>query len=176
MSADVSRLDLRRQFDAIVREYRADLYRYAFWLCRRHQLADDVVQEALLRAWKAFGNLRDPSSARQWMVSIVRREHARLYERKQLEMVDLANYEEEIPAAVDDPDLEEMRKAIFGLEDGYREPLALQVLMGHSTREIAEIMELTEGTVLTRLHRARKKLKAAINFDADEQDMRGDGS
>ena len=55
-----------------------------------------------------------------------------------------------------------MREAIFALEDDYREPLVLQVLMGHSTNEIAELMGLKQGAVLTRLHRARNKLKESM--------------
>ena len=51
-----------------------------------------------------------------------------------------------------------MRKAIFELEQDYREPLVLQVLLGLSTGEIAQAMEIKQGAVLTRLHRARKKL------------------
>ena len=168
MSAEISHIERRRSFDALTRELRPDLYRYAFWLSRSRQVAEDVVQEALLRAWKAYGNLRDPSSAKQWLVAIVRREHARIYERKRLETVDLAWFEEEIPAARPDPDLDAMRQAIFELEEGYREPLALQVLLGHTTREIAELMNLTEGTVLTRLHRARNRLKATLGMEADD--------
>jgi RNA polymerase sigma-70 factor (ECF subfamily) len=81
--------------------------------------------------------------------------------------VDLATYEEEIPASANDPDLERMRRAIFQLDDGYREPLVLQVLLGHSTREIAELTGLTEATVLTRLHRARNRLKQALSMPDD---------
>lgn len=168
MSTKISDLGRRREFDDLVRELRPDLYRYAFWLSRSRQVADDVVQEALLRAWKAFDRLRDSSAAKQWLVSIVRREHARLYERKRLETVDLTAYEEELPAPGTDPDLEKLRIAIFELEDGYREPLALQVLMGHTTREIAELMNIKEGAVLTRLHRARKRLKADLGREKDE--------
>ena len=168
MSAKISDLGRRREFDDLVRELRPDLYRYAFWLSRSSQVADDVVQEALLRAWKAFGGLRDAAAAKQWLVSIVRREHARLYERKRLETVDLAAFEEELPAPGTDPDLEKLRRAIFELEDSYREPLALQVLMGHTTREIAELMDIKEGAVLTRLHRARNRLKADLGRDKDE--------
>ena len=168
MSTKISDLGRRREFDDLVRELRPDLYRYAFWLSRSRQVADDVVQEALLRAWKAFDRLRDSSAAKQWLVSIVRREHARLYERKRLETVDLTAYEEELPAPGTDPDLEKLRIAIFELEDGYREPLALQVLMGHTTREIAELMNIKEGAVLTRLHRARKRLKADLGRETDE--------
>jgi len=102
----------------------------------------------------------------------VRREHARLYERKRLETVDLADYEEQIPASADDPDLDRMRRALFQLEDGYREPLALQVLLGHSTREIAELMDLGEATVLTRLHRARSRLKEAMGLARSASDDR----
>jgi RNA polymerase sigma-70 factor (ECF subfamily) len=55
---------------------------------------------------------------------------------------------------------------IFRLQDEYREPLVLQVLMGYSTREIAELMGIKPGAVLTRLHRARLKLKDLIDEDA----------
>lgn len=176
MSAEISDLERRRSFDALVRELRPDLYRYAFWLSRSPQVADDVVQEALLRAWKAYGDLRDPESAKQWLVAIVRREHARLYERKRHETVDLAKYEEEIAATADDPDLERMRRAIFQLDEAYREPLALQVLLGHTTREIAEVTGLGQATVLTRLHRARNRLKLELGIEPDAESAEGGGS
>jgi RNA polymerase sigma-70 factor (ECF subfamily) len=166
MNGKIDNLAQRRRFDAMVRELRPDLFRYAFWLSRSRQVAEDVVQESLLRAWKAFGDLRDTGSSKQWLVTIVRREHARLYERKQLETVDISDYEEEIPASSDDPDLARMRRAIFRLDDGYREPLALQVLLGHTTREIADLTGLNEATVLTRLHRARHRLKREMGIGA----------
>ena len=62
----------------------------------------------------------------------------------------------------DDSELNELREAIYKLEDDYREPLVLQVLMGHSTREIAAVMGIKPGALLTRLHRARHKLKAVV--------------
>src|SRR5579863_7557540 len=74
-----------RLFDAM----RPDLLRFAQWLTRDRALAEDVVQEALLRAWRSREALKDPSCARSWLLTIVRREHARLYERKRLELVSL---------------------------------------------------------------------------------------
>jgi RNA polymerase sigma-70 factor (ECF subfamily) len=171
MTAAKSELELRREFEQLSRRLRPDLYRYAFWLGRDRQLAEDVVQEALLRAWKAYRDLTDPDSAKAWMISIVRREFARTFERKRLETVDISDYEQQLSGVEDDPRVEEMRQAIFELEVDYREPLALQVLMGHTTREIAGLMDLSEGAVLTRLHRARAKLRAAIGIDQS-----GDGS
>ena len=164
MTAAKSELELRREFNDLSLRLRPDLYRYAFWLGRDRQLAEDVVQEALLRGWKAFGNLEDASSAKAWLVSIVRREFARTFERKRLETVDFHDFEGQLSSAEDDPRLDEMRHAIFELDDDYREPLALQVLMGHTAREIAQLMELTEGAVLTRLHRARARLKQTLGM------------
>ena len=63
-------------------------------------------------------------------------------------------------AEVPNEELNDLREAIFELDDDYREPLVLQVLMGYSTNEIAAMMELNQGAVLTRLHRARSKLKS----------------
>jgi RNA polymerase sigma-70 factor (ECF subfamily) len=153
---------LRRQrFDQYVTVYHQDMYRYAAWLSRDKAIAEDVVQEALLRAWKSLDALRDENLAKQWLLTIVRRENARYFERKRLETVDIDNLtasQSALLAVEDDKELDDMRQAIYELEDDYREPLVLQVLMGYSTNEIAEQMGLKQGAVLTRLHRARGKL------------------
>jgi RNA polymerase sigma-70 factor (ECF subfamily) len=166
MTKPKTEIERRRDFDAITRALRPDLFRYAFWLGRDRQLAEDVVQEALLRAWKAWGELRDESAAKSWLTSIVRREHARTFERKRLDTVDVADYEEQLAGPADNPDLAEMRRAIFGLEDEYREPLVLQVIMGYQAKEIAELLDMTSGAVLTRLHRARARLREAMGIEA----------
>ena len=155
--------DSRRQrFDQYVAVYHQDMYRYAAWLSRDQSIAEDVVQEALLRAWKSLDALRDDASAKQWLLTIVRRENARYFERKRLKTVDIDNLtasQSALLAVEDNDELDDMRKAIYELDDDYREPLVLQVLMGLSTNEIAEQMGLKQGAVLTRLHRARARLK-----------------
>ena len=68
---------------------RPDLLRFAQWLARDRSIAEDIVQESLLRAWRSREALKDAGAARPWLLTIVRREHARLYERKRLELVPL---------------------------------------------------------------------------------------
>ena len=155
----------RQRFDQLVGVFHQDMYRYAAWLSRDKAIAEDVVQEALLRAWKSLDSLRDDASAKQWLLTIVRRENARYFERKRLETVDIDNLtasQAAILATKPDEAIDDMRQAIYTLDDDYREPLVLQVLMGYSTIEIAEQMGLKQGAVLTRLHRARAKLKDAM--------------
>jgi RNA polymerase sigma-70 factor, ECF subfamily len=164
MKSKIFSLGDRRRYERVVGQLRQDLYRYALWLSRDPQVAEDVVQEALLRAWRGFDGLQDETKARQWLVTIVRREFFRFKERQREDTVD-PGILAEIAEDVADPLVEELRVAIFALEDAYREPLALQVLMGHTTDEIAGIMGLTQGAVLTRLHRAREKLKQAFLED-----------
>ncbi len=154
--------DRRRRFNEVVTVYHKDMYRYAAWLSRDKAIAEDVVQEALLRAWKSLDALRDTAASKQWLLTIVRRENARYFERKRLETVDIDNLtasQSALLAESPDEELADLRESIYGLEDDYREPLVLQVLMGYSTNEIAELMGLKQGAVLTRLHRARQKLK-----------------
>jgi len=162
-NADLAR---RRRFDQLVTILHMDMYRYAAWLSRDPGIAEDVVQEALLRAWKSLDALREDGAAKQWLLTIVRRENARYFERKRLETVDIDNLtpaQSGMLAETDDSDLRDMREAIYKLDDDYREPLVLQVLMGHSTKEIAELMGINPGAVLTRLHRARIKLKDIVD-------------
>ena len=156
----------RQRFDRLVGVFHRDMYRYAAWLSRDTSVAEEVSQEALLRAWKSLDSLRDDDAAKQWLLTIVRRENARFFERKRLETVDIDNLTPSQSAMLvekDDTDLQEIREAIYELDDDYREPLALQVLMGHSTKEIAELMGIKAGAVLTRLHRARIKLKQVVD-------------
>jgi RNA polymerase sigma-70 factor, ECF subfamily len=154
--------DRKRRFDELCRALRPDLYRFAFWLSRDRATAEDVVQETLIRAWRALDDLRDERAARQWLLTIARREHARLYERKRLELVDIDTLiarEEPMLAAAEEKELEDLRRAIFRLDADYREPLVMQVLLGFTTEEIAQEMGLNTGAVLTRLFRARNRLR-----------------
>ena len=156
----------RRRFDRIVSGLYQDMYRYAAWLSRDRSVAEEVVQESLLRAWKSLDALRDDAAAKPWLLTIVRRENARYFERKRLEVVDIDNLapsQQALLAEQPDEDVGDLRKAIHALDDEYREPLVLQVLMGLSTLEIAAQMGLQQGAVLTRLHRARAKLKAMLD-------------
>jgi RNA polymerase sigma-70 factor (ECF subfamily) len=144
------------------------MYRYAAWLSRDRKVAEDVVQESLLRAWKSLDSLRDKSAAKHWLLTIVRRENARYFERRRLETVDVDNLtpsQEALLANQPNHELDDMRAAIYRLDDDYREPLVLQVLMGYSTSEIGELMGLKQGAVLTRLHRARLKLRDEMEDD-----------
>ena len=165
MENSEARLSRRRRFDRVVAVFHEDMYRYAAWLSRDRAVADDVVQDAMLRAWKSLDALRDDSAAKPWLLTIVRRENARYFERRRLDTVDVDNLtpsQEALLADKPDEQIDDMREAIYALDDDYREPLVLQVLMGYSTNEIAELMGLKQGAVLTRLHRARLKLKESM--------------
>ncbi|MDA0706842.1 MAG: sigma-70 family RNA polymerase sigma factor [Proteobacteria bacterium] len=161
----------RQRFDRIVAVFHQDIYRYAAWLSRDKAIAEDVVQEALLRAWKSLDALREDVATKPWLLTIVRRENARYFQRKRLETVDIDNLTASQSALLSeqpDDDLGDMREAIYALDDDYREPLVLQVLMGYSTSEIAEQMGIQQGAVLTRLHRARAKLREEMQTGAAE--------
>jgi RNA polymerase sigma-70 factor, ECF subfamily len=162
----------RGGFEALCASLRPDLIRFAFWLGRDRQLAEDVVQEALLRAWRSQDRLVDPAAIKPWLLTIVRREFARTFERKRLDLVDIdelvAREEPMLSAAENAADtlqIAELRSAILRLDDEYREPLMLQVLMGYSTAEIATELGLSNAAVLTRLFRARHKLRAMYGED-----------
>src|SRR5918993_887109 len=81
--------DLRRQFDELCGPFRMDLYRFLFWLCHDRALAEDVMQETLLRAWRSFDSLADRKAAKPWLLTIARRELARVFERKRFPTVDI---------------------------------------------------------------------------------------
>src|SRR5580693_8399177 len=169
----------RARFQALCQSLRPDLLRFAFWLARDRALAEDVVQETMIRAWKAQDSLLDEGAAKPWFLTIIRREYARSFERKRLATVDVEELiakEEPMLAASQDQDLAELRAALFKLPEEYREPLVLQALMGYSTAEIAAELHLSNAAVLTRLFRGRKRLRALCGEDTalDPEDVAKD--
>ncbi|MBB3226683.1 RNA polymerase sigma-70 factor (ECF subfamily) [Luteibacter sp. Sphag1AF] len=155
----------QRQYEAMVRAWSADLYRFAFWLCRNEALAQDLVQETFLRAWKNLDALRDAELAKPWLITILRREHARLYERKRFDTVELDDTVPEDTAWASPErsgDAAHVRDAMMKLPNKYREPLAMQVLGGMSCDEIAAATEQQPGAVMTQLFRARQRLKSLL--------------
>jgi len=161
MSISNARDAIRRRFEALCVPHSADLTRFVYWLCRDRSLAEDVVQETLLRAWRSLSSLREESAARSWLLTIARRELARAFERGKLATVELECAAELASAGApvsEDYDLHAVRRAIFDLELLYREPLLLQMLFGYSVEEIAGQLQLSVPAVLTRLYRARQLL------------------
>lgn len=154
------------RFEALVNALSADLYRYALWLCRNQTRAEELVQETFLRAWRSLDTLRDEKAAKGWLITILRREHARGYERyvpdmdPEVDPDDLAGNSE---AAT--PETLALRRAIAMLSEDYREPLLLQVLGGYSCDEIGGLLKLSRGAVMTRLFRARQKLRLILEGD-----------
>ena len=165
MSSDTERTS---RFNELAEAYSTDLYRYAMWICGNDALAKDLVQETFLRAWRALDSLKDVGEAKSWLITILRREYARTFERKVPKFTDV-----EKVVVVDDDELEPeerterelLRKGIMRLEPKYRDPLLLQVVFGHSCSEISEQLGISKSAVMTQLFRAREKLKAQIQKD-----------
>ncbi|CAM3353799.1 sigma-70 family RNA polymerase sigma factor [Shewanella pealeana] len=152
----------QRRYDSLVRALHADIYRFAYWLCGDKHVAEDITQETFLRAWRSLDSLKDEKAAKAWLITILRRENARRFERKQFNYSDVEQEFIEDTLSGTTEELAEqylIRRQIYNLELEYREPLLLQVIGGFSGDEIAKILDLNRNTVMTRLFRARNQLK-----------------
>jgi RNA polymerase sigma-70 factor (ECF subfamily) len=143
----------------------------ARWLLRNEQDAQDVVQEAYLRAFKSFGGFHG-SNGRGWLLTIVRNTSYTFL--KKSKAVDLnTTFDEEIhasghesvsPAAIleHSEDAALISEAMDELPAEFREILTLRHMEGLSYKEIAEIAQIPPGTVMSRLARARGKLRECL--------------
>lgn len=153
------------RYEALVRAFHADLFRYAYWLCHHRSVAEDLVQETFLRAWKSLDSLQETSAAKGWLITILRRENARRFERKQFDYQDVEQdwLEDEHSFGPEQIyENQQLHRYITKLPEEYREPLVLQVLFGMTGDEIAQSLELNLNTVNTRLFRARHQLRELI--------------
>ncbi len=159
-------------FEAAMLPHLDAAHNLAKWLLRNEEDAQDVVQEAYLRAFKSFGGFHG-SNGRAWLLTIVRNTSYTLLKKNRA--VDLTTtFDEEIhvsghdsvsPATIlersEDADL--IREAMDELPVEFREILALRHQEGLSYKEIADIAQIPPGTVMSRLARARAKLKEYLS-------------
>jgi RNA polymerase sigma-70 factor, ECF subfamily len=155
-------------FETLILPHLDAAYNLAKWLLRNEDDARDVVQEAYLRAFKSFGGFHG-SNGRPWLLTIVRNTAYNLIKKNQTTHLTTAFDEEEnfvdresaSPATLLDQDEtnELVRQALDRLPDEFREILVLRHLEGLSYKEIADVAQLAPGTVMSRLARARAKLK-----------------
>src|SRR6059036_1689219 len=158
-------------FEAMMLPHMDAAHNLARWLLRNEQDAQDVVQEAYLRAFKSFAGFRG-SNGRAWLLTIVRNTSYTLLKKNRA--VDLTTtFDEEIhasghesvsPATIleQSEDAELVREAMDELPVEFREILTLRHLEGLSYKEIADIAQLAPGTVMSRLARARARLKQGL--------------
>jgi RNA polymerase sigma-70 factor (ECF subfamily) len=161
-------------FETLMLPHLDAAYNLAKWLLRNEDDARDVVQEAYLRAFKSFGGFHG-SNGRPWLLTIVRNTAYNLIKKNQTASLTTSFDEEQhvldresiSPATALEHDEESMlvRQAMERLPDEFREVLVLRHLEGLSYKEIADVAHLAPGTVMSRLARARSKLREYLKTD-----------
>jgi RNA polymerase sigma-70 factor (ECF subfamily) len=163
--------------DELFRRYRSDAYRYAYRQLGHEQDALDVVQESMLKAFSGLGDFDGRSGFRTWLLRIVintsfdwgRRRKRRLGGRGG-EDGDMARYE----ATIDDDPARGLHQqdlrvaldhALNRLSNTIRSTFVLFAELGLSYREIAETQDVPIGTVMSRIHAAREKLQAELDWN-----------
>lgn len=175
-------VESRKRFEQLALPHLKALYRFAMRLTGDSFAAEDLVQEAYLRALNGFSNLRDPDRVRPWLFQIIsrlaidRHRSARrevplpsLEDLDRFSLYDLISEEDPLPYSVRlHEDFlgqfrdEEIRAALLALPEAYRVALILLYSEGMSYRELAQVLGCPVGTVMSRLHRGRKLLEREL--------------
>jgi RNA polymerase sigma-70 factor, ECF subfamily len=170
----------RAAFEELISRYEQRIFRFGFRMCGHEQDAEDVVQDTFVSAYRNLGGFRGDASILTWLLKIAssaclkKRRLKKNEPRNHIPFEDLQS-QPTGEARIDvprqpTPDLEilsaEVRErfhvALGSIPGHYRQVLVLRELEGMSTREVAEILELTESAVKVRLHRARKMVQKAF--------------
>jgi RNA polymerase sigma-70 factor (ECF subfamily) len=158
-------------FEAIVREYQADVWRFAYHLTRDRALAEDVTQEAFLRVFRALDSFRGQAKFTSWLLRIARNCAIDAYRKTRREgpfpqgeeEFLLSPQEHAQPLGVE----ERMRiaEAIRRLPMALREPFVVIEVLGFNYQEASAILGVKVGTVKSRMHRARAALIRALDWE-----------
>ena len=155
------------RFDAVVLPHLDAAYTLARYLMRNAQDAEDVVQDACLRALKYFEGFRgeEGTSARAWLLTIVRNTAHTWRKRHRPDALAVEFDESQHSEAIADrdPEAEEtLGRALEHLAPEFREVIVLRELQGLSYKEISDVVGVPVGTVMSRLSRARARLQEAL--------------
>ena len=168
-----------RAFEAIVRMYEVRVYSYAYHLLGNREDAQEIAQETFIKLWNALPDFREEASLSTYLLRIVKNSCFDFLRKKREEVLPLnerSSEGEEYDRGLtdDDPEhnpaeafarkeqIETVRRAIAALPEDAREILVLREFQNLTYAEIGEILELEEGTVRSRLNRARIKLKKIL--------------
>ncbi len=171
----------RARFEALVRQHLDALYGAALRLTRNRADAEDLIQETLLKAWRSFHTFTEGTNARAWLFRILMNAHIDRYrktarEPETTDVEDVGEFylynkvqESEQLRGVGDPEklLEhvmehQVREALESLPDHFRSVVILADLQGFSYKEIADILGIPVGTVMSRLFRGRRLLQRKL--------------
>jgi RNA polymerase sigma-70 factor, ECF subfamily len=170
-----------RLFEETVLPHLDAAFNYARWLTRNDADAEDVVQDACVRAIRFFSSLRD-DDARAWLFTIVRNAWYSRVSRKAnvAEGTRLNDGQDERPDNALDPEerllqqhtIALVRAALEQLPVDFREVIVLREIEGLSYKEIAEVAGVPVGTVMSRLARARERLQTILKLNAPRETLR----
>jgi RNA polymerase sigma-70 factor (ECF subfamily) len=157
-------------FDALARRHRDRLFALAYVIVRDAETAADIVQEALLAAWRSLDQLREPAQTAAWLTVITRRIALRQQARRRGQsaaldqwVADLEAAAERDRAAQDDAELRALvRRAVADLPPNLRDPVLLHHFQGLSYAEVCRQLGISLPAVRTRLHRARGRLEESL--------------
>lgn len=162
---------LDRQLAELIDEHAAAVYHLAFGILRDTGLAEDVVQETMVKAWRSLGEFRGDSSTRTWVLRIAHNTAIDvLRRRREQAMAPEDLHDATDGTTLDDParraagraEMELLREALASLDELSRSIVVLREIEGLSYQEIADTLEVPVATVKTRLLRARRTLGAAV--------------
>jgi RNA polymerase sigma-70 factor, ECF subfamily len=169
----------RARFEAIVLPHLDAGFNLARWLLRNRADAEDVTQDALLRAFRAFGSYR-AGNARAWLLQIVRNTCFTWLRQNRMGEEFTEFDETTMPQESENPETlaiassnrEQLTRALESLPASFREILVLRELEGCSYKEIAEITSRPIGTVMSALARARLQLRDSLSQPVSKEARR----
>ena len=157
-------------FEGLVRRYQGDVFRFCLHLVSDRSLAEDVTQETFIRAYRFLGRYRGDSRFSTWLFSIARNcvqdEFRRAGRRARL--VQKLEKRKSPEGARDETTGPEVREALATLPRELLEPIVMIDVFGFSYREVAEVTSTPEGTVKSRVHRARERLLEMLGPQTEE--------
>ncbi len=166
---------LDRSLRALVDEHSDACYRLALGVVRDRSLAEDVVQDAMIKAWRSLAGFRGESSKRTWILRITHNAAIDALRRRREQSTAPEDLPDDGSGAGEDPaaraadrdDLAALGRALADLDELSRSIVVLREVEGLSYAEIAETLELSIATVKTRLLRARRTLECAVRNRED---------
>ena len=169
-----------RGFEETVLPHLDAAFNYARWLTKSHAEAEDVVQDACIRAMRYFSSFRD-DDARAWLFTIVRNTwYSRVSRQANVAATGLNDEQDQRPDNALDPEerllqlhtVALVREAVEQLPVDFREAIVLREIEGLSYKEIAAVVGVPIGTVMSRLARARERLQTILKLEAPRETLR----